>query len=178
MIDMRLQQSDELNAKKDKKVMRVIFDLKNPISAIMQTLNDHELNFEKVKEVSFVELEDLTDMLDNLRAEFHSWHLMDVNEPERELDSIEFIKALKRTHSRNAKNRSNHLRITTESFFPKKLWCQRLNLKRVTNNLITNAIKHTQNGTIDVSIRLETIKIDHFNIEYQLVGASPIEGRD
>jgi len=81
MIDVRLQQSDELNCKKDMKVRRVIYDLKNPISAIMQTLNDHELNFAKMKELSFVELEDLTDMLDNLRSEFKSWHLMDVFEP-------------------------------------------------------------------------------------------------
>lgn len=160
-----MQQSDELNTRKDTKVMRVIHDLKNPVSAILQTLNDHELNYEKAKELSFVELEDLMDMLDNLRAEFKSWHLMDVNERERELDSVEFIKGLKRTHSRHAKNRSNNLRFTTESFFPKKLWVQRLNLKRVTNNLISNAIKHTYKGWVDVSIRLETIKIDHFNPE-------------
>lgn len=158
--------------------MRVIHDLKNPVSAILQTLNDHELNYEKAKELSFVELEDLMDMLDNLRAEFKSWHLMDVNERERELDSVEFIKGLKRTHSRHAKNRSNNLRFTTESFFPKKLWVQRLNLKRVTNNLISNAIKHTYKGWVDVSIRLETIKIDHFNPEQIIVGANPCNGRD
>lgn len=103
---------------------------------------------------------------------------MDVNERQRELDSAEFIFGLKRTHSRQARNRNNKLRFTTESFFPKKLWVQRLNLKRVTNNLIANAIKHTQNGFIDVSIRLESIKLDHFNCQYNLVGAQPIDGND
>lgn len=163
LIDIRLQQSDELNTRKDTKVMRLIHDLKNPVSAILQILNDHDLNYEKAKELTFVELEDLMDMLDNTRSEFKTWQLMDVDEQKRELDSVEFIKGLKRTHSRHAKNRSNSLRFSTESFFPKKLWVQRLNLKRVTNNLITNAIKHTQKGYVDVSIRLETIKVDNFN---------------
>jgi len=95
---------------------------------------------------------------------------MNVNERQRELDSVEFIKGLKRGHSRQAKNQANSLRFTTESFFPKKLYVQRLNLKRVTNNLISNAIKHTQKGLVDVSIRLETIQMNNFNSEFILVG--------
>lgn len=85
-------------------------------------------------------------MLDNLRAEFSSYLLLDVYERNRELDSEEFIMGLKRTHNRQAKNRNNKMYFLTESFFPKKLWVQRLNLKRITNNLISNAIKHTTNG--------------------------------
>lgn len=152
-----------MNAKKDLKVLRSIHDLKNPVNAIQEILNDSTLKYEKAKEVSFVELEDLNDMLDNLRVEFRSQLLLDVNERQRDIVSEEFIYGLKRTHSRQAKNKNNQLRITHESHFPKNLWVQRLNLKRVTNNLISNAIKHTRNGQVDVSIRLETIKLDHFN---------------
>lgn len=66
----------------------------------------------------------------------------------------------------------------TESFFPKKLWVQRLNLKRITNNLISNAIKHTTNGQIDVSIRLETICVAHFISDFRIVGAQPMDGKE
>lgn len=44
MIDFKLQHSDEMNAKKDLKVMRSIHDLKNPVNAILEVLNDNELN--------------------------------------------------------------------------------------------------------------------------------------
>jgi len=178
LIDIRLQLSDELITKRDAKVNRLIHDLKNPVSAILQILNDHNLNYAQAKEITFVELEDLNDMLDNTSAEFKSWHLMDVDEPKRELDSMEFIKGLKHTHARQSKNRNNHLRVSTESFFPKKLWVQRLNLKRVANNLISNAIKHTSEGYIDISIRLEKVKIDHFNADDLVVGSNPCDGKD
>lgn len=121
--------------------MRSISDIKNPVNHIYQILNDPDLSFEKAKDNSFIELEDLNDMLDNLRKEFISYLLVDVNERHREMDSSEFILALKRTHSRQAKNRHNKIYFTTESFFPKKLWVQRLNIKRIINNLISNAIK-------------------------------------
>jgi len=72
MIDIKLEQSDEMNELKDTKVMRCIHELKNPLNAIYQILNDNELNFEKVQEFTFVELEDMGDMFDNLRAGFKS----------------------------------------------------------------------------------------------------------
>jgi len=124
--------------------MKVIHDLKNPVTALCQILNDHVEDWEYVKECSNNELEDLMDMLDNLRLEFKSHHLMDVNEAAREIQSVDFIKGLKRTHSRLAKNGNNSFRLMTEALFPNKLWIQRINVKRVINNLISNSLKHTQ----------------------------------
>jgi len=51
-----------------------------------------------------------------------------------------------------------------------------LNIKKIINNLITNAIKHTKDGYVDVSIRLESIKVNHFNTKFILVGAQPVDG--
>lgn len=72
IIDIRLQIADELNKKKDVKVMKVIHDIKNPVLAIMQIMNDSETNQDTIRENTNTELEDLMDMLDNLRAEFKS----------------------------------------------------------------------------------------------------------
>lgn len=156
--------------------MRSIHDLKNPVNAIYEVLNDNELSSEKAKEIAFVELEDLNDMLDNLKAEFKSHLLLDVNERNRDIVSLEFISGLKRTHLRQAKNRNTKLKFSYESDFPIKLWVQRLNIKKIINNLITNAIKHTKDGYVDVSIRLESINVNHFNTKFILVGAQPVDG--
>lgn len=125
-----------------------------------------------------MELEDLNDMLDNLKAEFKSYLLLDVNERHRDLVSSEFIFGLKRTHLRQAKNRNTRLKLTCESNFPKKIWVQRLNIKKIMNNLITNAIKHTKDGFVDVSIRLEQINLIHFNPKFMIVGAKPVDGNE
>jgi len=81
---------------------------------------------------------------------------MDVNERVRALESLDFIDGLMRTHSRLAKNLKCNLKICTENDFPARILIQSMNLKRVTNNLITNAIKHTPNGKVDVKIELIT----------------------
>ena len=138
--------ADELNKKKDIKVMKVVHDLKNPVSALMCTLNDHDQTWEVVKECCNNELEDLTDMLDNLRMEFKSHHFMVVNEVSRQLESVDIIMGFKRTHSRLAKNGNNSLRFVSEKGFPSKLYVQRINVKRIVNNLISNSLKHTQFG--------------------------------
>lgn len=100
---------------------------------------------------------------------------MDINEAERELESVDFVNGLRRTHSRMAKNGNNVLRLVLEKDFPSKLWVQRLNVKRVVNNLITNALKHTNFGLVVISINLgkyECIKMDK---NWILVGSKPID---
>jgi len=67
-IDLKLQIADELNKEKDVKVMKIIHDLKNPVTAIMQVLNDKsDTSIENMRKQTNIELEDLIDMLDNLR---------------------------------------------------------------------------------------------------------------
>lgn len=50
-------------------------------------------------------------MLDNLRTEFKSTYNMEIDEELREVNTQEFLRSLKRTHSRLAKNGKNTLRI-------------------------------------------------------------------
>lgn len=130
--------------------MKVIHDLKNPVIASRQTINDNEMNIEKTREVSNPELEDLEDMLENLRTEFKARNLMDLKEQPRPVSSEEFILSLRSSHSRLAKNGSNNLTFETAEGFPLNLKIQRLNTKRIINNLISNSLKHTNNGDVAV----------------------------
>lgn len=89
-------------------------------------------------------------MLDNLRLEFKTKQGMNIEEKFREVKMIELIRGLKRTHTLLAKNGKNRLCIDTFDNFPDVILLQVLNVKRVVNNLITNSLKHTNNGTVTV----------------------------
>jgi len=152
--------------------MKVIHDIKNPTIAVLQTVNDPEAELNKVKSIVNEELEDLADMLDNLRAEFKSSNLMDISKEElREVLTSDFLKSLKITHVRLAKNGGNQLKIKTNDSVPVKLNIQRINTKRIINNVISNALKHTTNGKVTVSISLESNIIVLKNEGFIHVGA-------
>lgn len=136
--------------KSDIRLMKTIHDLKNPLIACRQAVNDSDLSLTKLRDVANQELEDLEDMLENLRTEFKARNLMDLKEQPRSVNSEEFIMSLKSSHTRLAKNGNNLLILETSEGFPINLKIQRLNTKRIINNLITNSLKHTNAGNVSV----------------------------
>lgn len=67
--------------KTDLRLMKVIHDLMNPVIACKQLINDPDnIDFTKIREIVNQEIEDLEDMLENLRIEYKARHLMDLNE--------------------------------------------------------------------------------------------------
>jgi len=71
--------------------------------AISQTINDPEINLETITKIVNEEIEDLTDILDNLSTEFKSTHQMEMSKEEkREVLSKDLLKIIKRTHLRLA----------------------------------------------------------------------------
>lgn len=147
-MDINLQIYEEYSYKQDLRLMKVIHDLKNPLIATRQAINDNETSIDKTKEICNQELEDLEDMLENLRTEFKARNLMDLKEQPRSVTSEEFILSLKSSHTRLAKNGNNNLTFETSESFPQKIKIQRLNTKRIINNLISNSLKHTTNGDV------------------------------
>lgn len=101
--------------------MKTIHDLKNPAMAVSQIINEQDNQGVKVRDITKMvntELEDLTDMLDNLRAEFKQKHGMGINEQPREIKSSDFLRGIRKTHQRLASNGRNKLEITSEEKFP------------------------------------------------------------
>ena len=77
-MDIRLQISDEQkNSQKDIKVMKTIHDLKNPILAIQHAVQDTSMNIDQTRALVISETIDLSEMLENLRAEFKCRHGME-----------------------------------------------------------------------------------------------------
>lgn len=53
-------------------MMKVLHDLKNPIIALIATINDISLDVIAMRLIANADLEDIDEMLDNLKTEFKS----------------------------------------------------------------------------------------------------------
>jgi len=149
-IDIGLERFHYLNHTKDLKMMKTVHDLKNPIHSINSIIHDDTLSIKEMRVATNNEIEDLQDMLDGLRLEFKLNEGMSINENKREVDSSEFLKGFKRSMKLLAKNGKNRLTVETDENYPNKLLLQQLNVKRILNNLLSNALKHTTNGNVSL----------------------------
>ena len=87
--------------------MKTVHDLKNPILSISTIVNDCHMNMKNIRDATNNEIEDLQDMLDNLRMDFKSRMGMSVTEVKREVKSTELLKCIKRSQKLLAKNGKN-----------------------------------------------------------------------
>ena len=156
-MDIRLQISDEQkNSQKDIKVMKTIHDLKNPIMSIQHAIQDKNITLEQIRNIVNMETLDLSEMLENLRAEFKCRHGMEFFEKACSVVSAQFIETFMHAHSNLAQNGENNLELKVSAGFPIKVDLQRMNVKRIVNNLITNSLKHTLKGTVRITLSIES----------------------
>lgn len=101
--------------------MKTVHDLKNPIFVISQLVNDKELDMKSLRSSANNEIEDLHDMLDNLRLEFKTKQGMNIDEKFREVKIKELTRGLTRAHTLLAKNGKNKLVIDSQVTFPDKI---------------------------------------------------------
>jgi len=72
--------------------MKVVHDLKNPIISIKQTIIDSNATIENVKVACQSDLEDIEEMLENMRAEFKYKQGMQFSEVAKEVTFVDFAK--------------------------------------------------------------------------------------
>jgi len=63
---------------------------------------------------------------------------------------MDLLNSFKRSFMKLAQNGNNILSFRIQHNFPQKIMIQSTLLKRIVNNFISNALKHTQNGKVDV----------------------------
>jgi signal transduction histidine kinase/CheY-like chemotaxis protein/DNA-dependent RNA polymerase auxiliary subunit epsilon len=74
---------------------------------------------------------------------------------------IKLVSNIKKTHEIKAKDNGNILELNINENLPETILGDSLRLSQVFNNLISNAIKFTTNGTITISIK-QTLRKDNF----------------
>lgn len=131
--------------------MKVIHDLKNPIISIQQTIMDPDVTLNTIVNTCKSDLEDMQEMLENMRAEFKYKQGMSFQEELKEVDILNFTRTYLPTHSQLAENGRNNLIITVLKDCPEKLYIKRTIVKRITNNFISNSLKHTMGGFVKIT---------------------------
>jgi len=101
--------------------MKVIHDLKNPIISISQTILDPDVTISTIKETCISDLEDMQEMLENMRAEFKYKQGMSFQEELKEVEITQFARTYIPTHSQLAENGKNHLVISVLKYTPERL---------------------------------------------------------
>ena len=167
-MDIRLQISDEQkNSQKDIKVMKTIHDLKNPILAIQHAVQDTSMNIDQTRTLVISETLDLSEMLENLRTEFKCRHGMEFYEKPTQVVASTFIETFLHSHSNLAHNGENGLEFKLKKGFPLQIAIQKMNVKRIVNNLITNSLKHSLKGKVRISFSIDTgLNINYKTKEY------------
>jgi len=138
--------------------MKVLHDIKNPVQALLSVINDIQLKPEDMRRLANADLEDINEMLENLKTEFKSRHNMDFKEDERLVNTQEFIELISRSHIRLAANGNNSFEIATDDLIPDEIKIRKITVARICNNLISNALKHTNDGKVTVTLKVANIK--------------------
>ena len=128
-------------------------------------------------EINF-ETSDLMEMLENLKTSFKLGHSMDIVEEKIDISTHDVVLSICKTHKKLAINGCNAYKVQVEKFFPKHLHIQKTLFKRVVNNIISNSLKHTYCGVVQI-LFTHTDKVyescaTFFDSEYIHVGSDYI----
>jgi len=95
-------------------------------------------------------------MLDNLRIGFKSRYRTELKEKRREVQSVELLENITKSHFRLAKNGYNHFEIEGDPLLPKYILVATMSFSSVGHILIYNAFKHTYRGKVEVNFKKPT----------------------
>lgn len=94
----------------------------------------------------------MQEMIENMRAEFKLNKGMSFEDELKEINILTFMQTYLPTHSQLADNGRNNLIITIEKDCPVNVKIKKTIVKRISNNFISNSLKHTMNGTVKITI--------------------------
>jgi hypothetical protein len=99
-------------------------------------------------------LNDLENGIDMLTTEIKANKGLINSEEKSDVESIEFMRTIKNTHSTLAKNGKNVLEIETIDHFPEYIHIKKLNIKRLIDNLVINQLKRMENKNMKITFEL------------------------
>jgi len=88
-----------------------------------------------------------------MKAEFKSRYKMVVKEDKRIVKTLDVLENMTRAHIKLANNGNNTLQVTVDAFVPTRIQIAKLSFSRICNNLISNFLKRTYNGSVTVTFK-------------------------
>jgi len=141
--------------------MKIIHDMKNPLLGVkyrIEEISDLTINeYNKLKDYCngiIEELNDAIEMTDQIRIGFKIKNDMKLEEDKVNVDINKFADGIKFSMMNLCSQTLNKLIIKINKDCIDNIDIQYTLLKRIINNFVSNALKHTYNGCVNVNIKI------------------------
>ncbi|MFN4149954.1 MAG: response regulator, partial [Candidatus Sericytochromatia bacterium] len=143
------------NAKKD--FLSVMsHEIRTPLNAIISVINLLDEKKDEIKNVEYITtLKDSSESLLSLVSDILDFSKIESGEikiEEREFDLKKIVESIVNVYKIQAEKRNNLLSYSFEGFYNYDFIGDSLRINQIFNNLVSNAIKFTENGTINLKI--------------------------
>ena len=148
----------ELDKLKDRFLANISHELRTPLVALSSTLQlileqeivDPDIHNKLLRNSSDA-LEDMLENVNDLLLKTRSEKGM-ININWSEIEITEFVQSTLKVFDAFSRKEKNRLHFHNKLKSPLLVYADRAKLKKILNNLISNALKYTQNGSVDVTL--------------------------
>ena len=154
-VQLSLEDAEENSRKKDRFIARISHEIRTPISAILgiseielQQLDLHyriEESFSKINDSAYTLLGIVNDILDLSKIEAGKLDVVPAN-----YDVTTLVSDVNQLHMLYQGNKTIGIQLYVDKSLPTELIGDQLRIKQVLNNLLSNALKYTMEGTVTI----------------------------
>ncbi len=147
-------------------------EIRTPLNAIIGTimlLQYHELSADQKELLNVMEISSenllslINDVLDFSKMEEGKIFFVD-----RNIHVLNFLKNIKMASRVRAEEKGNLIKIIYDDDIPKYVMGDDVRLGQILNNIVSNAVKFTQNGTITIRVGLRSMKDEDILIDFSI----------
>ena len=147
-------------------------EIRTPLNAIIGTimlLQYHELSPEQKELLNVMEIssENLLSLINDV-LDFSKMEEGKIFFVERNINVLHFLKNIKMANRVRAEEKGNQIKIIFDDDIPKNVMGDDVRLGQILNNIVSNAVKFTQNGIITIRVGLNSLTEEEVLIDFSI----------